>query len=97
MTDDNGLDIPDSRPRGRPKGSKDSYQRRRRKRIPPTPAVRRSLYTEIHELIDIAEQRGHHRAVNRGWKYLDQAVEEAEAALYSKVMEVIADESDKNN
>jgi len=90
MTDDDGLDIP--RPRGRPAGSKDSYQRRRRKRIPPTPAVRRSLYTEIHELIDAAEKRGYNKAVNRGWKHLDQKVDEAEMALLSKVMEVIEDE-----
>jgi hypothetical protein len=95
MTEDDGLDLPSSRPRGRPVGSRDSYQRTRRKRIPPTPAVRRSLYTEIHELIDIAEKRGQHKAVNRGWKHLDQKVDEAEVALLHKVMEVIEDETSR--
>ena len=92
MTDDTSPSRP-----GRPVGSKDSYQRRRRKRIPPTPSVKQGLYIEIHELIDNAEKRGYHRAVNRGWKHLDRAVADAEEALYSKVMEIIADESNKNN
>jgi hypothetical protein len=92
MTDDTT-----PRPRGRPAGARDSYQRTRRTLTEPDPPIRLRLYEALRELIEAAERRGFNRAADKRGTIFDKAVDEAEQKLIRAIAEVIAHDTTGDN
>lgn len=77
------------RPRGRPKGSHDSYPRDRRYKKQPPPNAVAMLMPVIHELLDVANAQGYNKAFGVAPKRDQEAVDKSVAKLLATIKELL--------
>ena len=82
-------ESPPPRPRGRPRGSRDSYPRERRyKKMPPANVVT-TLMPAIRELLDNANAQGYNRALGVAPKRDQEAVDRSVTKLLAAIRRLL--------
>lgn len=76
---------PVKRKRGRPVGSKDSYQRDRSCSKMPELSIIHAIMPTVRELVDTAELNGYHKGLGKPSKHTQQAVERCVTRLLAAI------------